>query len=139
MRPGFTILDHPADLGIEATGSTLSEAFSFAAKGLISVILDAGRAEARDEVAVSLNASDIQHLLVRWLGEVLYLYDGRRFVGIDFHIHSLTPTRLDATVSGEPFDSSKHEARLDVKAVTYHQLLVELDERGARVRVFLDI
>jgi SHS2 domain-containing protein len=34
------ILDHPADLGIEAYGQTLAESFEQAALGLISVILD---------------------------------------------------------------------------------------------------
>ena len=38
--PGFMILDHPADLGIEAYGQTLAESFEQAALGLISVILD---------------------------------------------------------------------------------------------------
>ena len=37
---GFIVLDHPADLGIEAYGRTLAESFEQAALGPISVILD---------------------------------------------------------------------------------------------------
>ncbi len=40
MEAGYLILDHPADLGIEARGRTLAEAFEQAARGLISVIVD---------------------------------------------------------------------------------------------------
>jgi SHS2 domain-containing protein len=42
-------------------------------------------------------------------------------------------------VKGERFSVEKHDTRLDVKAVTYHQLSIEENEKGARVRVYLDI
>jgi SHS2 domain-containing protein len=76
---------------------------------------------------------------MKWLTEVLYLYDGQGFAAGHFVISELSSTRLKATLSGEPFDAIKHAPRLDVKAVTYHQLLVEEAAEGARVRVFLDI
>jgi SHS2 domain-containing protein len=46
---------------------------------------------------------------------------------------------LRATVVGETFVAEKHVTRLDVKAVTYHQLVVEETKGECRIRVFLDI
>ena len=139
MQPGYSILDHPADLGIEATGETLAEAFEQAASGLISVILDPSSIDSPEKMQTTLNASDYHELLVRWLSEILYLYDGRGFAPKEFGIRSLTETNLTAVVRGERFSTEKHVTRLDVKAVTYHQIFIEENENGARVRVYLDI
>lgn len=139
MPSGFVILEHPADLGIEARGRNLAEAFQNAATGLMSVILDLSLVDAHESRRVSVHASDHEQLLVRWLSEVLYLYDGMGFVGKDFHIREISGTTLTATISGEPFTLGKHQTHLDVKAVTYHQLVVQAKEEGALVRVYLDI
>ena len=137
--PGFELIDHPADLGIEARGETMAQAFEQAATGLMSVILDLSSVEARVSREVTFEASDLEHLLVKWLAEVLYLYDGEKFVCREFSVFELRQDSLRATVLGEIFVPEKHVTRLDVKAVTYHQLVVEETNTGCRVRVFLDI
>jgi SHS2 domain-containing protein len=139
LSAGYALLDHPADLGIEAFGKSLAEAFEQAALALMSVILDPGKIEYIQSKAVVLEATDTAHLLVKWLAEVLYLYDGQGFATGQFVISEFSASRLAATVGGEPFDATKHAPRLDVKAITYHQLWIEESATGARVRVFLDI
>ncbi len=139
MEQGFSILEHPSDLGIAAHGASLAEAFESAARGLISIILEPATVSACEEREVRIEAGDREQLLVRWLSELLYLYDGKKFVGSEFRISQLSDTLLIATVRGEPFSPLKHATRLDVKAVTYHQLAVEETSGGASVQVFLDI
>lgn len=139
LTSGYRILDHPSDLGIEAVGRSLAEAFESAARGLMSVILDLKPVREVESHEIVLTAEDIEHLLVKWLGEILYRYDGQLFVSKDFHIMSLTPTQLSATIEGELFDPERHKTKLDVKAITYHQLSVEEGTDISRVRVFLDI
>jgi len=136
---GYHFIDHPADLGIEANGESLIEAFEQAAIGLMSTILDVELVQCRDSRVISLQATDREHLLVKWLTEILYLYDGMKFAAARFQIDELTSTSLSAKALGEPFSEGRHVTRLDVKAITYHQLLCEENEAGARVRVFLDI
>jgi SHS2 domain-containing protein len=139
MLSGYTILEHPADLGIEAKGITLHEAFEQAAIGMMSVILDLSGVDVQELQEVDLRASDIEQLLVQWLSEILYLYDGKKFVSKDFLIHTLTHSELKATIRGEPFSPARHQTKLDVKAITYHQLIVRENEQGGYVKVFLDI
>lgn len=136
---GFRILDHPADLGIEAYGKTLAEAFEQAALGLVFIIVDASRVEARECRKVTLQGSDLEQLLVRWLQEILYLFDGEHFIGGRFQISQLESGWLQAVVYGEPFDPKRHQTRMDVKAITYHQLEVREKTGKSGVRVFLDI
>lgn len=136
---GFTVLAHPADVGIEATGRSIAEAFEQAAHGLMSIILDVSAVEPIETREVDLEAGDMEQLLVRWLSEILYLYDGGRFACRKFTIYTLTKNQLRAMVQGERFSEERHETLTDVKAVTYHQLSVHEGDHGTKVRVFLDI
>ena len=45
MEKGYTILEHPSDLGIEAHGETMNVAFEQAATALMSVMLDKSEAK----------------------------------------------------------------------------------------------
>lgn len=139
MEAGYMILDHPADLGIEARGKTMAETFEQAARGLTSVILDPDSIRLVESRPVRIEAGDRQQLLVRWLTEVLYLYDGLKFAPRDFKIGRLSSYFLEARVRGEPFDRRRHIVRLDVKAITYHQLEIRRRAPGHRLQVFLDI
>lgn len=139
MEAGYRILDHPADLGVEARGNTLAETLEQAARGLMSVIVDPDSVRPVESRSVVIEAGDRQQLLVRWLTEVLYLYDGLKFVPRDFKIERLSSQVLEAQVRGEPFDRLRHTVRLDVKAITYHQLEVRRRGSGHWLQVFLDI
>ncbi|MCI0706899.1 MAG: archease [Ignavibacteriae bacterium] len=135
----YRILEHPADVGIEASGVSLKEAFENAAAGLLSIITDVESIDAAEERYIRLTATDFDNLLVKWLSEILYLYDGEDFIVGEVEIESLSPTQLEAIVSGEPYDANKHSTHLDVKAVTYHQLKIQQKKTGCLVRVYLDI
>jgi SHS2 domain-containing protein len=139
MRNSYTILDHPADLGIEARGGSLAEAFQQAAEGLIAVVTDPALIDPREEQRIDLHAADHEQLLVRWLSEILYLYDGKHFLAGQFSIRTLTPTSLSAVIYGEPLNPTRHSARLDIKAVTYHQLTIHEEKGTITLRIYLDI
>ncbi len=107
--------------------------------GLMALIVDpvsVGTTESRD---LTVTGDDIGQLLVRWLSEVLFLYDGSHFVPKAFKIYELTQHIVRANILGEPYLEGYHNTRIDVKAVTYHQLSVTETARGTIVRVFLDI
>jgi SHS2 domain-containing protein len=139
MQSGFTILDHPADIGIEARGSSLGGAFAQAAIALMSIILDLSTVESVTIRSVEVEAADPSQLLVRWLTEILFLYDGKGFVTREVTIRQFTPTCIAADLHGDLLDPSRHRTRLDVKAITYHQLEVIEGPDGGLVRVYLDI
>ena len=139
MKPEYRILDHPADLGIEACGKTLSETFEQAAYGLTSVFLDPTSIELVEFKTVTIEAGDEQQLLVRWMTEVLYLYDGLHFAPREFKIQKLSPQIMEGRVGGETLDIRRHNVRMDVKAITYHQLKIRRRSAGYWLQVFLDI
>jgi SHS2 domain-containing protein len=139
MKTGYRILEHPADVGIEATGVSLKEAFENSARGLLSLIINAESVDAREERFIELKALDLPNLLVKWLSEILYLYDGEDFIVGEVEIETISPTGLEAIVRGESVDEARHPMNMDVKAVTYHQLKIQQKKDGCLIRVFLDI
>jgi SHS2 domain-containing protein len=135
----FEILEHPSDLGIQAHGNSMQEIFRNAAHGLISVIAGASRIESRLERKVTIQSLDRENLMVRWLTEILYLYDAEKFLTADVKFETLTDVSLQARLFGELYNASNHELKLDVKAITYHQLMIEDHDGDWIARVFVDI
>lgn len=132
-------LDHPSDIGFEAHGATRAEAFSRAAAALTALLLDPATINSTEHRSISLTASDQEQLLVRWLSEILFLFDAQKFASGEFKVSRCTATAIDAVVAGEPLEPLKHTVRTDIKAVTYHQLAVWHDDAGWGVRVFVDV
>jgi SHS2 domain-containing protein len=139
MKEGYQIIEHPSDLGIEAHGKSLKDAFEYAALGLVSIIADPATIDPAEQRYIALKGSDRENLLVKWLSEILFLYDGQAFLTCDISIQQLTSERLEAMVTGERVDEKKHSLKMDVKAITYHQLRIDEREDACLVRVFLDI
>jgi SHS2 domain-containing protein len=139
MNGGFSILEHPSDIGIEVTGNSLAEVFRNAASGLMSVIIEPGPVVPDESREITLSAVDTGMLLVRWLSEILYLFDGQGFVPAEFRMDEVTETTLRAVIRGEMLDTARHSMRQDVKAVTYHQLAITKEPAGITARFFLDI
>ena len=135
----FEVLEHPADIGFRAFGSSLAELFENSAFAMLSIAYElAGVLEAQ-EYPVEAVGADPESLLVNFLNEVLYLADGRRIAFRRFAIRELTEERVAAAGFGEPRDAARHPARVIVKAVTYHQLRVENTPSGWVAEVYLDI
>jgi SHS2 domain-containing protein len=133
------LLEHTADMGIEASGETLEELFAQAAYGLLEIIAGAPVALCREEKIVTVEGGDSEELLVNWLNEILYLFEIKRFFPLDFEIEEVRENRLLARVRGEPFDPQRHPVEREVKAVTYHQLRLEKIDGLWQARVYVDL
>jgi SHS2 domain-containing protein len=138
MRP-FRILEHTADIGFEASGSTREETFANAARALIHLIVDLDTIDSREQVLIELPGTDPPSLLVNWLSEILYRHDAEGWLFRDFSIQARGDGSLHAIARGEKFDRSRHQMKLQVKAITYHQLAMERTPEGWRAQVYVDI
>jgi len=135
----FRILEHTADIGFEAFGATRQDVFLNAARALMYLMVDLEAISPREGKPLSAEASDLPSLLVNWLSEILYLFDAEGWLFRDFEFDALTERSLTAMARGEKFDRRKHEVKLLVKAVTYHQLDLMETAEGWRAQVYVDI
>ena len=135
----FRILEHTADIGFEAFGATRGEVFANAARALINLIVDLDTIQPTGEVPLQINGPDPESVLVNWLSEILFLHDAEGWLFRDFEIQNLQDDSLKALARGEKFQRSRHQAKLQVKAITYHQLALEKTPWGWRAQVYVDI
>ena len=137
--PNYRILEHTADIGFEAFGSTLPEVFENAARALAHLIAEPATVEPRAEIRIEVQGANPPDLLINWLSEILFQHDAERWLFRDFRVESLDDHAVAGMALGEKFDESRHQTNLMVKAVTYHQLSLQQTAGGWRARVYLDI
>jgi SHS2 domain-containing protein len=136
---GYELIDHPAEVGLRAWGPTPEDAFTAAAEGMASVIVDPTTVRVADWRSVAVEADDPASLLARWLNEILYLLDAEAFVPAAFRVEHWRATALQGQVGGEPAAPERHGFRTAVKTVTYHQLRVEQRDGVWWVEAVLDV
>ncbi len=92
--PAFELLEHPADIGFRAFGETQSRLFENAALALVSIASEVCDVELRNEYRLEAAADNTESLLVAWLSEVLYWFDGKRIAFRAFRVTKARPERL---------------------------------------------
>ena len=133
----FQLIEHTADTGLIAGGTSLAEAFANAAYGLFSIMTDLRRVRSVESRTLAVSADDPEGLLFEWLNHLLYLFDVEHLLLKRFDIQQFTGTSLKAVCRGEPYQPGRHQLKLGVKSATYH--LLRVDARENRVQVILDV
>lgn len=139
MTDNFEILEHTADIGFRARASSLCELFEAAAEALVAIVLNPANIAPRETIKLAAEGESKESLLVNWLSDVLYWLDGEHFALRSFKVHQLDAGRIAASAKGERRHPGRHEPRLIVKGVTYHQLKIEQSPEGWSCEVYLDI
>ncbi len=155
----FRFLEHTADGKFRAFGATLEEAFGNAALATASLMWDWTGVERRSAVPVALEGRDAPQLLVKFLNEILYLFEARRFLLAGVERVEIGPARegdreggpvdgatrpggglrLTAVLRGDVL-SKRYGLHGDVKAATYNDLKIESCPGGGFVvQVVVDL
>lgn len=133
----FRLLEHTADMGIEARAPACNELFVQAARGLLAVLAGSGDPSGPvRQMQLTLTAGDMEELLVVWLNELLYLIQSRDLWPLDIAVTGMQPGGMDVSLSLVPLGDAPQR---EVKAVTYHHLLVSFRHGQWRARVYLDL
>ena len=139
MTEIYKTFDHTADVGIEVYGEDLLQLYSNAGYALFDLITVIDTIEATTSLSVTVEGTDQEDLMVRWLSELLYVHQMRGYLLSNFRLHELGENILRATVRGERYESHRHAVLREIKAVTYHQLMVRQDKDKWIARIVFDI
>ena len=123
-KPNYSIIDHTADLGITVRGTDARDLYEQAAASLTHLMVRINPAKEITTEKLSVTGRDSADLMVRWLGEILYLFEGESKIVIHVRIDFVSSFRLEATLQTVPFDPDTDEILYEIKAVTYHQIEV---------------
>jgi SHS2 domain-containing protein len=133
-----------ADIAFEARGKTLEALFASAGLAVTAAQLhDLRTIRKRESRSFDLTHQAIDMLLFNFLQELIYWKDIDLilFKSFDLSIRQEPDGsyRLIGTGQGESIDLSRHQLRVDVKAVTMHKFEVTSDADGWKATVVLDI
>jgi SHS2 domain-containing protein len=139
----YTYLDHEADIGLRANGSTLEEALEAGVQGMLDLMVDTVTVRPLHETPVSAEGLDPAGLFVALLNAVLAERD---IAGHFFHSFRLDRLergdgwlRVEGRLLGEPVDLSRHVTGNEIKAATYSGLQFTEEAGTITLRCVLDI
>lgn len=136
---GYRIFDHTADLGVEITGASQEEVYAGAAGALFDLLTDLSSVRESEERTLTVEGEGPDDLLVNFLRELLYFWNGEGFLMKRCTVREAAPRRLTAVLRGETYDPARHRIRMEIKAVTYHQASIRRTAAGWMGRVVFDV
>jgi SHS2 domain-containing protein len=146
---GFKYLDHKTDALIEASGRTIEQAFENSARGLVNTMFDLNNISAKTEMKIEANGHDLYSLFYDWLEKVMLVILTERIIPCDFKVKISASTKngvhygdfLTCIARGEHLDLEKHHLKIEIKAVTYHEMQIKYEKQKNMVitRFLLDL
>jgi SHS2 domain-containing protein len=135
----YQIINHTADLGIIVKGVNEKDVFIRAAYAMTDLMVKGDITKKTVIKDVSLKGDDFPDLMVKWLGEILYLFNGEKLLVHSIEINSISSIMLLSTLTLSTFEPKHHEVKREIKAVTYHQICVDKVNDGWQARIIFDI
>ena len=131
---GFREISHTADWQLEAWAPDLSGLLEQAAAGMYALAGIRLQPGPRIQRSLRIERSDPERLLVAFLRELLYLSERERLAFDQLNLHQDENT-LEADLFGGLIANQDKE----IKAVTYHNLVIRSDEQGLSVNIVFDV
>ena len=127
----YKFLDHATDAIIEINAKNLKEAFSTAADAVINLTIDQNKVEEKDTKEFTSQGKDLYYLLFSWLEEIPFVLitEGFAIKRIEFNIEKNDSYKINAKAFGEILDLKKHNFKVEIKAPTFYDMVIENKEQ----------
>jgi len=135
----YQLIEHTGDIGIQVFGVSEEELFENAGFALFDIMTDMQQVQSIVNYEIEVTGNDREELLVNWLSELNFIFQTQYVLFRDFKVLNMNEKHLKAIVIGEIRDPAKHPVRMEIKAVTYHQLKIEQTSEGWCGWVIFDI
>ena len=137
----FEFFEHTADVGVKVFAQSLPELFENSALALNTLLTDY-KPNIKTKKRIILKAASLEELLVTWLNELLYLTFSCDFLPASYSIEVENKSRhkvLKAEVLGQEFDSLEGKINTEIKAATYHNLIIKRDKKEYTAEIVFDV
>jgi SHS2 domain-containing protein len=131
---GFREIEHTADWELEVWAPDLPMLLEQAARGMNALCGARLKDGPRSTRSLRFPVHDAESLLVSFLSEILFLGESEKLTFDRFQL-ALQDDLLIASLEGAPLESLDKE----IKAVTYHNLLIRHTSRGMEARIVFDV
>ena len=117
----YRITKRSSELVGRVSGANQGELLANSAFALFDLITDLDQVQVRENLSLEVEGIDADDLLVNWIRELLYLFQGSSYLLKEFEIREAKDFFVCAEVRGEKFDPDRHEIQQDIRSVVYHQ------------------
>ena len=127
----FEYFDVTADIGFYAFGKNLNEAFENASLAMFNIISNTDNIDSNKAIEFEITSEDKVSLLYDYLEELLFYHEVEFMLFSKFHvqIEEIDDSyRLKSIIEGESIDWDKHERDCEIKAITFHQMEVNVGD-----------
>lgn len=131
---GYKEIEHTADWELLVWAPTLPALFREAARGMYTLCGIQVSQPWSSLRTLELEAGDFESLLVGFLSELLYFGEESRLAFPEITI-SLDGNHLSARLAGAPITAQAKE----IKAVTYHNLVIQQTDQHFQVAIVFDV
>jgi protein archease len=121
----YRITKHQTELAVRINGISQADLFANSAFALFDVMTDPNAIEIKERIPLEVEGSDRDDLMVNWMRELLYLYQGSGYLLKEFKISQVKDTIVKAEVCGEKIDPDRHEIKQEIAAVAFHKSRME--------------
>ena len=137
----YRFLDHVTDAIIEITAKNLKEAFLVAADAEINLMIDQHTVKETDQREFSANGKDLHYLLFSWLEEIPFVLITQGFAikRVEIDIQKNKDFKINAKAFGEQLDVKKHNFKVEIKAPTFHDMVIRQGNTGVYMKFLLDL
>jgi SHS2 domain-containing protein len=143
MSCKFNFIDHTADIAVEVEGNTIEDLFVASAFAWQESVIEKDEIKLSDTREINIEELSYEELLVCFLDELNFLLLTKKW--IPGRINKIEIKKrgdkfiLTADVSGENVDEKKHHLKVEIKAVTFHQMEIRKVNNEYFTRIIFDI
>lgn len=121
----YRVIPRQSELAVRITGVSQADLFASSALALFEIMANIDAVESKETLTLEVDGTDRDELLVNWMRELLYLYQGSGYLLKEFIIQEAKDTKVKAEVHGEKIDPDRHEIKQEINAVADHHGLMQ--------------
>ncbi|MGC8765224.1 MAG: archease [Brevinematia bacterium] len=136
----FEFFDHPSDIGVRGIGKSYGEAFSEAAKGMMSIMADLTSFQNEFEISFEVKGLDKEFLFLNFLNRILFEHSFHKAIWIEIKVEDFSEGHLVVYLKGEKLKTThRNGLKTEVKAATPCGLKVYQEGENFIAQCVLDI
>jgi len=96
----YRTVNRPSELLVKVSGKTQAELFANSAFALFDLMTDIEKIELEENLPLEVEGVDRDDLMVNWMRELLYLFQGSGYLLREFQVHEVKEDYVRGEVGG---------------------------------------
>ncbi len=139
----FKFIEHTADIAVEIEEDSIEKLFITSANAWRTSVMEGSSIQIESSKKFIFTSNTLEGLLIEFLSELNFQLYTHKWVFVsvkEIKLQELTTGfQLEVEVLGQSFNNGLHFLKAEIKAVTYHQMMIEKKENIFSTRIVFDI